>query len=170
MNQQYVPNCPFQVIKLVTGEQAFIDSEDFELVASYDWYLSGKRYAATGHEGLRMHHLILGLSNFDTHEVHHNNENELDNRKSNLKTLSFSEHLTTRPLQSNNKTGFKGVSWKNSTNNRRSAFIAQISFQGRKMHLGRFKTSEDAAHEYDRMAKELYGDIAYLNFPNDTSS
>jgi hypothetical protein len=34
---------------------------------------------------------------------------------------------------------------------------------------GRFKSEEDAARKYDEVARELYGEFAYLNFPYGSS-
>lgn len=72
----------------------------------------------------------------------------------------------TRGKQSNNTSGFKGVSWKRKGGNR-GKWIAQIGVRrvGNKNHIGYFKTPEEAAMAYDREAIKRFGDNAKLNFP-----
>jgi hypothetical protein len=159
-------NCPFQCIYLDTGETVIVDTEDFYRVKQLQWHLSCG-YASTGHSGPKMHHFILGITDFSGQEVHHKDNNPLNNCKSNLQILSRQEHLTTRGKQSNNKSGYKGVSWKSPQGNRKGKWVAQISFYKDKIHLGYFDSPENAARAYDEKAKELFGLSATLNFPHE---
>lgn len=112
-----------------------------------------------------MHHDVLGLTDFSNGEVHHINGNKLDNCRWNLKYLNFQAHQMTRPKQSNNQSGFKGVHWKAPQGTRRGAWIAQIGNHKTRLYIGRYATAEEAARAYDEKAYELYGEIAQLNFP-----
>ena len=42
--------------------------------------------------------------------------------------------------------------------------------EGHSYSLGRFKTQDEAAHAYDRKAREIHGTFALLNFPADDES
>lgn len=164
MKQVFIPQAAFQTIRLVTGVNAFVDTQDFARIAEFDWYLCGLKYAATGKPSRMMHHEVLDMSDFSQHEVHHKNGVGLDNRRDNLQIVTRAAHLMTRGLQGNNASGFKGVSWKSPVGNRAGAWVAQIGYNGKKVHIGRFKCAEDAARAYDAKALELYGTIAQSNF------
>jgi hypothetical protein len=63
-----------------------------------------------------------------------------------------------------NMFGYRGVEW----NQRSAKFRARIEphKETRGRWLGFFDTAEEAARAYDDAAREIYGDEAYLNFPN----
>lgn len=64
-----------------------------------------------------------------------------------------------------NKTSqYVGVSWSKD----RKCWTAQISYMRKVNVLGRFLNEIDAARAYDKKAKELYGNHAKLNLPEDT--
>lgn len=58
---------------------------------------------------------------------------------------------TLKPL-SNNKTGYKGVSY----DEKRCKYIAQIDFQKKHYNLGRFKTAEEASEVYKKAKNKLH--------------
>lgn len=65
-----------------------------------------------------------------------------------------------RPAHS--RSGFKGVSWAGGRINR---WQARIMREGKRVFLGNFDTPEEAARAYDAAARELFGEHAWLNFP-----
>lgn len=161
----FIPECSFQVIQLVTGENCYVDTEDFEKLDKLVWFSVGNGYAATSVKGVHvlMHHLVLNYEKRPETEVHHKDENTLNNRKGNLEVLNLADHKKTRKAQSNSKSGYKGVSYKKQ-GNRKESWTAQINFGGKQIHLGIFETPESAAKAYDEAAKRFYGSVAYLNF------
>jgi hypothetical protein len=56
---------------------------------------------------------------------------------------------------------YKGVYWEK----RYRKWCAAIWFEGRNHYLGSFDVEIEAAKAYDRKAVELFGEFAYLNFP-----
>jgi hypothetical protein len=57
-------------------------------------------------------------------------------------------------MQTNNKSGLKGVS------SRRGRWRAQIGFHGASLHIGTFASPEAAYAAYVAKAAELFGDFA----------
>lgn len=60
--------------------------------------------------------------------------------------------------------GYKGVGVLRGKTQR---WQARISGNGKRLFLGNFDTPEDAARAYDKAARELYGEHAWLNFPDE---
>jgi len=58
---------------------------------------------------------------------------------------------------------FKGVHWEAS----RSKWKAGIMKDGQRIFLGRFESEVEAARKYDKAAYDLFGEFAYLNFPDE---
>lgn len=85
--------------------------------------------------------------------IDHINGNRTDNRLFNLRDVSQTTNALNRCGPSkNNKIGYLGVCWMGGTNN---AWTARISCNGKKKHLGYFKTPE-LAHQAYQKAKAEY--------------
>ena len=54
---------------------------------------------------------------------------------------------------------FKGVDW----NKEKQRWRARVSYKGKNIHLGRFKTEKEAAIAYNRAAIEYFGEFAKIN-------
>jgi hypothetical protein len=89
--------------------------------------------------------------------IDHINGNTLDNQRHNLRACSNKENMRNRGMASHNSSGFKGVSW---LEGKWSAYIGE---NGKKIHLGLFKTREDAARRYNKEALKRFGEFAKLN-------
>ena len=93
--------------------------------------------------------------------VDHINGDPLDNRKSNLRICTQHNNLFNQ--KRGNKFGYKGVVKFFS-----GKYQAMIWDGKKNNHLGMFESKEDAARAYDKAAKELHGEYAYLNFPDES--
>lgn len=156
---------PYRFIPLTQGQNAIVDVEDFEWLNQWNWFASWNScvnsfYAATNAKGKTlMHRLILNCKKNE--EGDHENHNTLDNRKENLRKCTRKQNQMNRMPQSNNKSGFKGVSWSRAANR----WTARIKINRNYKYLGLFDSAKEAAHIYDEAAKKYHGEFAYLNFP-----
>jgi|WetSurMetagenome_2_1015567.scaffolds.fasta_scaffold328029_1 hypothetical protein len=145
---------------------ALIDKENAIDINQHKWYAVNKGkvsdlyYAATiiNKKSISMHRYILKIKD-KTIKIDHIDGNGLNNQKSNLRLCKLSENLKNRRIPSNNKTGYKGVSFKKKLNKYRSS----IGYSSKSIHLGYYENSIEAAEAYNKKAKELFGEYARLN-------
>lgn len=96
-------------------------------------------------------------------EVDHRNGRKDDNRWCNLRLLSRSNNVHNAPPSKLNHSGYRGVQWR--PYNKR--WIANISVNGRRVHLGTYAEKRDALAA--RMAAESkYGVVTYGNHTTDS--
>lgn len=155
-------------IKLSQGLTTKVDDEDFKYLNQFKWYVAktNKHYYAMrktsrnnteGRETILMHREIMHTP-FDK-EVDHINNDGLNNQKFNLRNCTGEENRLNRVAGGKSK--YIGVSWGTS-----GRYInARIGCNKKLIHLGSFKTEEEAAIAYDKKALKLFGEFAHLNFP-----
>ncbi len=158
-------------IPLTQGKYAIVDDEDFEGLSKYKWYaLKGHKtyYAVRGvHRNKKrkmifMHREILGLQPNDGTATDHINHNGLDNRRCKIRICTHAQNTHNRLPYKMFTSKYKGVSWDRTTKKWR----AKIMFNYKNIHLGFFEDEIEAAKAYDKKAKELFGEFAYMNFTN----
>lgn len=147
-------------VSLTKDQWAIIDSADIELVARLRWYAFKPRYTfyaarsevrGTKRVAVSMHGAISGAPLTD-----HKNSTGLDNRKTNLRACTGAQNAANRAVQSNSKSGIKGVWFDKS----RDKWVAAIGFEGKTLPLGRFRTADEAQRAYCDKAVQLYGEFA----------
>jgi len=89
---------------------------------------------------------------FPNGNLDHINRNKTDNRIANLRIASKKQNAENTGIQSNNKSGYRGVFW----NSRKCKWQAQIKNNGKQFHLGFFENALDASHAYEKKAAELF--------------
>jgi hypothetical protein len=87
--------------------------------------------------------------------VDHKNGNKFDNSINNLRYATHIENSRNRKMSSKNTSGVKGVCFDSNTNKWR----AYIRLDGILVHLGRFKTIEDAKQARINKANEVFGEF-----------
>lgn len=76
------------------GKYLVVDDSDFEIVSQIKWSIDSVGYPQGRYCGktIRLHNLLLGKSN-RKNQIDHINRNKLDNRRSNLRTVTQKENL-----------------------------------------------------------------------------
>ena len=133
------------LIELAHGWQASIDDADYPRVTDFKWRRSVAGYVVAPVRGQRpkqalLHRLIMeapvGM------EVDHIDGDPLNNRRANLRLVTHAENHQNRPrLNSNNRSGFRGVS----RDVQSEKYRARLVVHGKEIYLGVFDTPEEAA-------------------------
>jgi hypothetical protein len=89
-------------------------------------------------------------------DVDHVDLDRSNNRWGNLRDATRSQNVANSGRRANNKSGFKGVTFKN------DRWRATIVVAGRCLHLGYFQTPEEAHEAYRTASQQLHGEFGRL--------
>jgi hypothetical protein len=135
---------------------ALVDKE-FAYLDKYKWHW-GLRKAVTKQKGDKLHHLIMGKPP-EGMVIDHINRDPKDNRKSNLRIVSYYENAQNISSQKNNTSGYRGV-WFRKDNNK---WQSEIKVNYKKISLGSYDSIIKAAKAYNNAAEKYFGKFAVLN-------
>lgn len=148
----------------VKGNDCFVDDCDSDLL-DVRWFISTSKkhrntdYLRQTQSKVYMHRVImarvLGRSLLRSEEIDHEDRNGLNNTRSNLRIATRMQNSANKGAQHNNKLGVKGVS------ERRGGYLAVISVNKKRIHLGDYKTIEEAKQAYDEAAKKYFGEFSH---------
>jgi hypothetical protein len=124
--------------------------------ATRNIYRSGRRTTQL------LHNFIAELYGLPK-SLDHANRDGLDNRRENLRPATGTQQVANQELRSDNSSGFRGVYRRRDT----LRWQSRIFCAGRGVSLGCFDSPEDAARAYDKAAVDLFGEFAFLNFPDE---
>ena len=153
-------------IKLTQCKYALVNDEDFEYLNQFHWSVDGSGYPQRAikingkHRPIRMHRDILKL-NAGEHADHINHD-KLDNKRTNLRKCTQQENNRNMPMLKTNTSGYRGV-YEKKDKFRNNKWVSEIHVNNKKIHLGLFKTPEDAAQAYNKAAQQYFGEFARLN-------
>lgn len=152
------------MITSTNGITCVVDDDAPAEIFNYKWYayLSGERRYFRCQIGSKRKNIFLHRMIIDAKEgqsVDHINGDTLDNRRSNLRSATIQQNNFNRRRGPKAKTGFRGVEreW--------NKYRAYVQFNKKTYRLHGFDNPVDAAKARDRLAKELHGEFAVLNFP-----
>ena len=167
----------------LSGDYAVIDEEDYQKVMDditttlrggkkrvNKWYAwvspsGGKKYALNGSRKKSIHRAVMGYPKGML--IDHINGDPLDNRKVNLRACTHSENAMNKKVRADSRSGYKGV-WLSPDGEAIQAYIRPPTMtKGKRITIGHYGTLEEAARAYDAKAKELFGEFAKLNFPDE---
>ncbi len=157
-------------IKLTQNKYALVDSEDFDILNIYNWYVTktkisksfyAKRMETIGGKRITitMANQIMGSVPKGKKEVDHIDGNGLNNQRKNLRWASRSENMRNIGKKKNNTSDYKCVYPVTKSN----SWQVYVTHLGKKIYLGVFKTKELAAKRYNKFAKKFYKEFAKLN-------
>jgi hypothetical protein len=144
-----------------TGDYTLVDADIYELFQGDHWHFDGTSVFKGVGKGRShsLHTLILGSSPTG-YVIDHKDNNPLNNQRSNLRFATYQQNsfnckkMSTRPTTSE----YKGVHRR-----KNGKWRAVIQHNGKKINIGTFKSESEAALSYNKLAKELFGEFAYLN-------
>lgn len=157
-------------IPLTQGIFTVVDNDDYEKINQHKWHVLKGNYTfyavrktsrKEGSKMIFMHREILGLQPGDGITTDHRDHNGLNNRSNNIRTCTKGENAMNAHPWKTKASRFKGIR----PGRTGKGWCARIKFQGKMTHIGTFDTEIEAAEAYDRVAIELFGEFALINFP-----
>jgi len=139
--------------------------EDSDL--RYAGWTNTNGYATTGRvvdgqdQRFYAHRIVLarklGRPLVGKEEVDHEDRNNLNCKRDNIRLATRSQNNANRPSSRKNRNGLKGAY--QSPN--RTYWKAAIGINGKGVHIGTFKTEQEAHEAYMKRAKEVHGEFAF---------
>ena len=111
--------------------------------------INGKKYYA--HRIVFLYH-----KGYLPKTIDHINGDKVDNRIENLRAVTASQNQHNRKINSNNTSGYKGVSY----NARANKWCARIRLENKRINLGYYSTPEEADAVVRKAREELHGSFA----------
>lgn len=137
-----------------------IDKQDLPKISNYTWRLQGRGYikAKINKKDVYLHRFVMNATN-PKDIIDHINNDPLDNTKRNLRFTDILHNSYNRQKKAKSSSKYKGVSF----NKKENKWVAYIKTNGIKYNLGFYMKEKDAAREYNKHAKLLFGKFCRLN-------
>ncbi len=147
-----------------SGGRFLVDRKFYDEICKYNWYMDkkGNVYYSKNINKKKhrraLSHFLLDITD-DKTVVKHLNGDPRDYRLENLHKCALGKTAQGATIPKNHSTGFKGVKF----DKRYGTYPAYIYPDGQAIHLGTFKTAQQAADAYDKAAIQYYGVMALTN-------
>lgn len=149
----------------IINDKIIIDSKFVDYLKSFDRYISidsrGYAYFSYCDQDVYLHRLLTKTKLFFDRKdknieiIDHINRNRCDNRLENLRTIKKSENSINCSVYSNNKSGYKGISWLE----RLQKWQVNIQYRKKNHYVGVFDSIDDAILARARAEKDLFGGV-----------
>lgn len=124
----------------------------------------GYRVITVNYKSYKAHRLVyLMHKGYLPRTLDHINNNRSDNRIENLRAVSAGQNQHNRKINSNNKSGYKGVAWFA----RDRKWSARVNLENKPVFLGYYNTPEEADKVVRAAREELHGAFAHHGDDND---
>jgi hypothetical protein len=144
-----------RVMKMNHDDYCKIDRKIFARNFRGKWYAHFKKDNKT----ISVHRHIMNAKKGEM--IDHKNRDPLDNTRENLRLCTSAQNAQNRAKRCDSKQRYKGAYKK------KNRYVAVISIDGKKKHLGSFLTEKEAAEAYNKKAIEIHGEFANLNNTGD---
>jgi hypothetical protein len=154
---------PLRVLVARCGTQILISACDYEHASSRRWSINepkpGLKYARCSIDGrsVWLHRWLMRDALSEGSTVDHRDGDGLNNQRSNLRLCTQGQNNYNRGPMGGRR--YKGVSRYGGVR----GWIARVAKDGRDYYLGVFTTPRKAAAAYNRAARRLFGEFAWLN-------
>ena len=154
-------------IELTQGYKALVSDRHAEKIAGINFWAEKKKdgrvYARGRISGKQKYLHVFLMQPPPGMLVDHVDGNGLNCVDENMRICNDAENAMNRKISGNNSIGYKGVV----VRDRKRPFRAKIVFNSKVINIGCFNDPEAAARAYDAKARELFGEFARLNFPDE---
>jgi len=143
----------------IHGHDFLIDDDLAEWASHIRWRSHPTRntvYVVT--KNLYLHRIIMRTP--EGMVTDHINRNGLDNRRENLRTVDHGVNAANSGLRSNNTTGYRGVQLY------KRGYRAVVRHNLELIQSNQLKCIDDAVMMRDEIARQLFGELIFLNWPN----
>jgi hypothetical protein len=143
-----------KMIPLTQGKFAQVDDWNYDRLNQFKWCTARhkKRFYAVTRicgQNIYMHHVVMNTG----FRLDHEDGDGLNNQEHNIREATHQQNCQ----NAQGKNGIKGV-YKDG-----KRYVAKIQVEGKKIHIGSFRTKVEAAAAYNEAALEGFGQFAWLN-------
>lgn len=124
------------------------------------WDSNGYRKVTIDGKNHYVHRVVfLFINGFMPKNIDHIDGNPMNNKISNLREATQSQNLMNKAMQSNNKSGVKGLTWCKTYNK----WAARITSNKKYHHVGYFENFDEAVDALAKKRSELHQEFARFN-------
>ena len=152
-------------IPLTQDQVTIVDDIDYDFLMQFKWYANKIGHGYYAVRNIRqngrgtselMHRAIAERMDILADQIDHRDQDQLNNRRENLRPATMSENQHNQGFRQNNTSGYLGVHWDSS----KSKWQARVQHQGKRRHLGYFEDPAEASEVYKAKKRELAGEFS----------